>query len=327
MRSSEPVDIRKKTGTFKSFDGTPIYYEVRGQGRPIFLCYGIACLINHWTHQIRYFSHEYQTIVFDYRGHHKTPIPKDLENLSLDAICKDMHGLMKHLGIERASFWGHSYGVMLLLKFFDLFPEAISNLVFINGFASNPLHGMLGGSAAPKLFHLFKEGFKAYPTALSTLWKTTVSNPLMIPLASLAGGFNMNLTSMKDMEVYARGVATMDLNAFITLFEQMMAYDASGVLEKIDVPTLVISGTKDGVTPLAHQERIHKAIKGSQFLRVPYGSHCTQLDHPDFVNLRIEKFLRASGYMPKPETEPPSDLHTAAGSLKRGRKRRAKPWD
>lgn len=291
-------DIRKQTGTYISFDGTPIYYEVRGHGKPVFLCYGIACLMNHWVHQIRYFSQNYQTIVFDYRGHHKTPAPVDREQLSLDAICRDMKGLMDHLEIKKASFWGHSYGVMVLLRFFDMFPEAVSNLVFINGFATNPIKGMFGVDAGPAVFRLFKEGYKNFPTTFSTIWKAAITNPLAIPLSSLAGGFNLNLTHMRDIEVYARGVGSMDLDVFISLFDQMMKYDGSDVLSQINVPTLIISGSKDGVTPLAHQEKMHKKIKGSQFLRVPYGSHCTQLDLPDFVNLRIEKFLNEIGYAP-----------------------------
>jgi pimeloyl-ACP methyl ester carboxylesterase len=289
-------EVAKRTGTFESFDGTPIYYEVRGEGKPIIFCYGIACLMNHWVHQLRYFSQGYQTIVFDYRGHHNTPAPKDHENLSLDAICRDMKGLLEHLGLETAAFCGHSYGVMILLRFFDMYPKAVSNMVFINGFSSNPIKGMFGLDAVAPAFKLFKEGFKTMPTTLSSLWRAAVTNPLAIPITSLVGGFNMSLASMKDMEVYARGVAALDLDSFITLFDQMMTYDASGVLDRIDVPTLIISGTKDGVTPQSHQRRMHEKIKGSQFLSVPYGSHCTQLDLPDFVNLRIDKFYSEQGY-------------------------------
>lgn len=292
-------DVPKRTGTFESFDGTPIYYEVRGEGRPIVLCYGIACLINHWTHQLRYFSHEYQTIVFDYRGHHGTPAPADRGNLSIDAICRDMKGLMGHLGIEQASFWGHSYGAMILLRFIDMFPKSVSNLVFINGFATNPIRNMFGVDAVAPAFRLFKEGHKNFPSTLSTLWRSIVTNPLVIPLASLAGGFNLQLTSMKDIEVYARGVASMDLDVFIQLFDQMMNYDGTGVLDRIEVPTLIISGSKDGVTPQERQQDMHNKISGSQFLSVPYGSHCTQLDLPEFVNLRIEKFLNEIGYKPR----------------------------
>ena len=297
---SSSVDVSKRVGTFKSFDGTPIYYEVRGQGKPIVMCYGIGCLINHWTHQLRHFSQDYQTIVFDYRGHHQTPAPENRENLSIDAICRDMQGLLEHLGIKQASFWGHSYGVQILLRFYDMFPQSVSNLVFINGFASNPIKGMFGGvlgmDTITSVFKIFRQGHRKFPETLSQFWKTAVTSPLAIPLSAMAGGFNLSLTKIKDIEVYARGVGSMDLDVFISLFDQMMKYDGSAVLDRIEVPTLIISGSKDGVTPLSTQERMHQRIRGSQFLRVPYGSHCTQLDLPDFVNLRIEKFLQGIGF-------------------------------
>lgn len=289
-------DVSKETGTFKSFDGTPIYYEVRGSGPPIVLCYGIACLINHWTHQIKYFSRDYQTIVLDYRGHHLSPAPENRENLTLDAICQDIKGLGDHLGFDQASFWGHSFGVQILLRYYDMFPKSVANLVFINGFAINPIQGMFGVDAVSSVFRLFKEGYRTFPETLSRVWRAAVTNPLAIPLSSLAGGFNLSLTSMKDIEVYARGVAAMDLDVFIALFDQMMKYDGSPVLDRIEVPTLIISGNKDGVTPMSHQERMQQRIRGSQLMHVPYGSHCTQLDLPDFVNLRIEKFLQENHY-------------------------------
>lgn len=289
-------DVIKRTGTFESFDGTPIYYEVRGTGRPIFLCYGLACLMNHWTHQVKYFSERYQTVLLDYRGHHRSPAPENRENLNLDALCRDIKGLADHLEIRNASFWGHSLGVQILLRLYDMHPELVHNLVFINGFASNPISGMFGTDTVATGFQLVKEGYKILPGTFSYLWKWGVENPLSIPLSALAGGFNLSLTSLKDIEVYARGVAAIDLNVFIALFEQMMKYDATPVLDRIKAPTLIISGNKDGVTPPSHQEVMHKRIKGSQLLKVPYGSHCTQLDLPDYVNLRIERFLGELAY-------------------------------
>ena len=85
----------------------------------------------------------------------------------------------------------------------------------------------------------------------------------------------------------------MDLNAFIQLFESMMNYDGKPVLSRIQAPTIVIGGKKDSVTPQRHQEEMHQLIKGSDFFMVPYGSHCTQLDMPELVNLKIERFLKS----------------------------------
>lgn len=288
--------ISKTTGTFKSFDGTKIYYETRGEGRPIVMAYGIGCLINHWQPQIKTFSENYKTVVFDYRAHHRSDIPQDHSQISIEALAKDIIALCHHLELPPASFWGHSFGTQVLLKTYDLAPEIFHNMVNINGFASDPIQGMFGNGVASKLFEFIKGGFDTAPETLTYLWKLAVNNPLAIHTSALLGGFNINLTSLKDIEIYSKGVASMDLNAFLRLFEDMMKYDARPVYEKVKIPTLVIGGKKDSVTPQKYQEEMHLRIHDSQFLMVPYGSHCTQLDMPDLVNLRIQKFLKDCGY-------------------------------
>lgn len=288
--------VSKETGYFKSFDGTRIYYEVRGQGKPILLAYGIGCLTNHWQHQIKYFSQHYKTISFDYRAHHRSDIPSDRSQLSIDAIAQDIGGLLGHLELKRASLWGHSFGAQILTRTYDMYRDAVANMVFINGFVSDPIRGMFGNDLATSFFGIFKTGYEALPETLSYLWKRMVNNPIAIQASALAGGFNLNLTSLKDIEIYTRGVASLDLDAFIAIFEHMMKFDGQPLLDRIDCPVLIISGSKDTVTPVSVQEDMNHRIRNSQLLVVPYGSHCTQLDMPEMVNLRIEKFLKENSY-------------------------------
>lgn len=288
--------VSKNTGTFKSYDGTKIYYEVRGSGRPVIFAYGIGCLTNHWRHQIKHFSQYYQTIVFDYRAHHKSEVPMDRSQISIDALARDLHALMDHLGHKKAAFVGHSFATQVLLRSYDIAPEYFHDMVFINGFASDPIKGMFGNEMASKAFELLKSGFDTAPETISYIWRMLVNNPVAVHATALMGGFNLSLTALKDVEIYTRGVASMDLKAFLTLFENMMNYDGRPVFDRIEVPTLIIGGKKDSVTPTRYQEEMHLRIKNSQFMLVPYGSHCTQLDMPDYVNLRIEKFFESIGY-------------------------------
>ncbi len=297
--------VIKRTGYFKSFDGTRIYYEVRcpsddpnNTAKPLVFAYGIGCLINHWQYQIKAFSGSYKTIVFDYRGHHKSDLPVDRESMTIDGLARDLNLLMDHLELERASFWGHSFGAQVLIRAYDLAPQYFDNLVFINGFASDPITGMFGNGVASQLFRYFKTGFDYAPETLTYLWEKGTANPFSVQLAALLGGFNIHLTSLKDIEIYLRGVSALDMAAFLRLFQDMMDYDGRPVYERIEVPTLIISGAKDSITPQKYQEDMNKKIKGSEFQLVPYGSHCTQLDMPDFVNLRVERFLESSGYSP-----------------------------
>lgn len=297
--------IAKATGYVKSFDGTRIYYEIRGEGRPIVMAYGIGCLVNHWQHQVKTFSENYQTIVFDYRAHHNSEQPQDRTNLSIDAIARDIKYLMGHLEIPKASFWGHSFGCQVLTRCCDIYPEFFDNIVFINGFASNPIKGMFGTDLVTSAFHNIKRGYDVLPETFKELWRFTTNNSLAVQLTALAGGFNLNLTHLKDIEIYLRGLSKVDLESFLQLFENMMNYDGRPVFDRIDVPVLIIGGSKDSVTPQKYQEEMHLKIRNSQFLMVPYGSHCTQLDMPEYVNLRIEKFLKSIGYDKAPSIKGP----------------------
>ena len=289
-------EVQKRTGYVESFDGTPIYYEVRGEGRPVFLAYGIGCLINHWRHQIKYFSQKYQTIVIDYRGHHKSSTPENRAHLNIDAIAKDIIAVCEALEIETASFWGHSFGTQVLLRAYDLKPELFENLVFVNGFATNPMKGMFGIDIDP-VFRNLKKSFETMPETISTLWRLGVDNPISTRLVGLTGGFNINLTSFKDIQVYAKGVAAIEFDVFIEVFESMVNFNGTAILTSVEKPCLIIGGSKDSVTPLEFQKVLHQSVKGSKLQIIPYGSHCSQLDMPDLVNLRIEKFLSEIKYI------------------------------
>ncbi|WP_413289511.1 alpha/beta fold hydrolase [Bdellovibrio sp. HCB337] len=284
--------VEKESGIFESFDKTPIYYEVRGQGEPLVLIYGIACLMNHWHHQMEYFSKHYKVITFDIRGHHKSQPLGNPQNLKISDIVQDMMGLMEHLNISKAHFGGHSFGAPLLLELFRQKPELVASMTFINGFSKNPIKGMFGLDVVEPFYYFVKEQYEKAPDLWTTLWRMTVDNPLSMLLAGAAGGFNLKLTHFKDIEVYARGVARMDLRTFIVLFEELMKFDGEDILPLVKIPTLIISGEKDNVTPQKFQYEFHQKISGSEFVLVPYGSHCTQLDFPDYINMKIEAFLK-----------------------------------
>lgn len=284
--------VEKQTGSFQSFDGTPIYFESRGKGEPLVLVYGIACLMNHWHHQVDAFSEHYRVITFDLRGHHKSLPLGNPQNLKIADVAKDLIGLMDHLGLPKAHFAGHSFGVPILLEFYKLAPERVSSFIFINGFSKNPLKGMFGLDVVEPFFFFMKEQYAKAPDLWTTLWRKVVDNPLAMILAGAAGGFNLKLTQFKDIEVYTRGVARMDLRIFMEMMEELMRFDGEEILPLIQVPTLIISGEKDNVTPMKFQIEFQQKIANSEYVLVPYGSHCTQLDFPEYVNTRIATFLK-----------------------------------
>lgn len=283
--------IKLETGYFNSFDNTPIYFEKRGEGEPLIFVYGIACLMNHWHHQVEYFSKTRQVITFDLRGHHKSADLKNSTTLNLNSMALDIVGLCEHLKIKKADFAGHSFGGPIILELYKIKPELFNSICLVNAFAKNPIKNMFGLDVVEPFYKYLRSQYEKSPELWSTVWRHAVDNPVSMQLAALAGGFNISLTHFKDIEVYARGVARMELSVFFQLFEELMNFDGEDILKEISVPTLIVSGEKDGVTPRSFQVHLHETIGGSELFSIPYGSHCCQLDFPDYFNLRYEKFL------------------------------------
>lgn len=283
--------IEKTTGSFKAFDGTPIYYETRGKGDPIVFIYGIACLMNHWHLQVEHFAKTHQVILFDIRGHHKSTPVTNTNNFKFEHLAFDVKGLLNHLNIKQAHFVGHSFGVPYLIKTYEQFPEIFSSMTFINGFARNPLKKLFGFEFVEPLFNFLREQHRKSPDLWNNLWRGMIDNPLAFQIAALAGGFNIRLTQFKDIEMYGRGVSRLELVYFFELFEQLLQFDGVNVLQKISCPTLIIAGDRDMLTPVSFQKEMHQAIKDSEYLMIPYGSHCSQLDFPEFVNLKFHEFI------------------------------------
>ncbi len=317
--------VIKKHGHFKSFDGTKIYYETRGEGVPIIFCYGIGCQIHNWRFQSRHFSEEHTAVVWDYRAHYKSEKPKQIENMSIEAIAKDLEILVKHLGYKKAHFVGHSFGGQVLFKAFELAPEIFQSISLINCFAEDPVSNMFGNGSVSKIFKLAKKTNQMAPETLKLLWKAAVDNPLSGQVAGLLGGFNLRLIQLSDIEVYLRGTASLDLGCYLTLFENMMNYNATKILQTIKCPTLIISGTKDAITPPEYQLSMHKAIQGSELVEFPYGSHATQLDMPNLVNVSLEKFLNKKRKTTKKKASKKASKKTSkkAGTKKASKKKTA----
>lgn len=286
--------VPKTRGTFETFDKTKIYYEVRGEGEPVIWIYGIACLINHFHHQVTDFAKDHRSIIFDLRGHNRSAVPKNLKNMTVQSMAKDIVALVDHLGIEKAHFVGHSFGVPILIDFSELAPDRALSFTFINGFAKNPIQGMFGLDLPAKIFQLAKGAHTLIPEVWNPLFKKVVQNPLTMALSGLLGGFNLAKTEWKDIEIYSRAVSEMSLEMFIPLFEDMMNYNGEERAAQIRTPTLVLAGDKDFVTPLSFQKDLHHLIQGSRYIVVENGSHCTQLDFPDLVNAKIRAHIKKS---------------------------------
>jgi len=67
--------------------------------------------------------------------------------------------------------------------------------------------------------------------------------------------------------------------------------NATPLLGTINVPTLVVAGDRDQITPLDGMLAMHRAIKGSAFACVPNSGHLAPVEQPEIFAAILRKFM------------------------------------
>ncbi len=285
-----------KEGFVKSQDNTQIYYHMEGdrsatQDIPLIFCYGIVCSIYQWKYQLSHFSKNHLVVYFDYRGHNRSQTPKDPSHLTFKGCAEDLYAVMKKLHIKKAVLLGHSMGVNVIFQFAATYPERTAGLVAICGTLSNPFKTMFNTDFSLAGFEFLKIAYLKFPKQFPKIWKKTIPSPMSRLITGLLG-FTPKFTKRRDVKIYLDGVAKQPPSTFLHFLQEMAHFDGDEILSKIKAPALIIGGAKDFIIPIQNQYAIYRKMKKqAQFLRVPQGSHCSHMDMPELVNLRIEKFL------------------------------------
>ena len=107
------------SGYFSSFDGTKIYYEVAGKGKPLLLVHGFIVDGRSWKRAALYnelLEKGYQVIIPDLRGNGRSGKPQDSLAYDNDAEAKDLMLLMNFFKIKKYSVVGYSRGSIITAR-------------------------------------------------------------------------------------------------------------------------------------------------------------------------------------------------------------------
>jgi 3-oxoadipate enol-lactonase len=106
------------------------------------------------------------------------------------------------------------------------------------------------------------------------------------------------LAQPADPAVRAEFVETMahiDPAAYRIGAEAVWLADQRDRAAAIDVPTLVICGSEDKVTPPALSHELRELVSGARYAEIEGAGHLTNLEKPDAFNRLIEEFIRSPG--------------------------------
>jgi len=286
-----PVEERR----FVSFDGTEIAYQAVGQGRPILLCNGLGGSWEAWSHQIQYFRDRYRLLSWDYRGLYGSSLPADPDALGIADHARDGLHLLREEGADRAAIVGWSMGVQVGLEMFRAAPERVASLAMLNGLPGRPWDYVFNLSLVGRLLPPFLRSLRSMPRTIEAVVRQATRLPDPGEWAKRIGLAARTLDEQVVAELVAK-LRMVDMDTFIRLLERMGEHDGWDLLPLIDVPTLIIAGSRDVFTPRSAAERMARRIRGSEVMLLPGATHYAALEYPEMLNLRLEKFLRERGY-------------------------------
>ncbi|RME02719.1 MAG: alpha/beta hydrolase [Deltaproteobacteria bacterium] len=282
-----------------SFDGTEIAYQLTGEGpRTIVLANGLGGTYAAWSLFVEAFRDRYRILSWDYRGLYDSACPKDRKTLQIPFHCEDLRLIMDAEGIDRAILAGWSMGVQVILEFCGRHPERVAALIPINGAFGRPFETVpyvpFPGRLLPLLLRLMRRSVGVLQPSVRWISK----NPRLVYEVIRRVGLIKPHTPREIFEDLAHAFMNLDLDVYCEIMERLGEHDASWALDKITVPTLIVASGHDIMTPPMVAHKMMLKIPHAEYLHIPMGTHYAPLEFAEFLNLRIEKFLRDHDLLP-----------------------------
>lgn len=278
-------------------DGEVLAYQIHGSpgATPIVTLHGLVSSISHWSYFTPYYAKARPVVSWEYRGHGGHAAPRDPASVSVAQFAHDAHAVIRAAELPPSIIAGLSFGVQVALEVWRHHRESVRALVLICGTAGHPLDRI---SPSPMLRRLAAELVRALASQrviagpLLSLLRSKTGTRIACELAYLTGGAHRDACPTDVLEQlfgHVGGLAPSVLGEITASYLEHSAWD---VLPTIDVPTLIIAGDKDQLTPVSTAERMQRAIRGSELVVFPGHTHLVQVEKPAEVHAAIDDFLK-----------------------------------
>ena len=263
---------------FAAPDGTRFYYELAGAGPALVFLHAGITDGRMWNEQFRAFAREHTVLRYDRRGFGQTEAVSGPFSHRLD-----LHDMLAHLGIERATLVGCSQGGKIALDFALEQAEMVESLVLV----ASALGGYKFDGTPPQQLEELEEAERLGDLARVNelelqIW---VDGPHRLP-AQVDPEFRERVREMN-------GVALS--STFEQGREQLLEPAAVSRLDEVRVPTLIVVGELDTPHTLAVSAVLAERIGGARRVVIEGVAHLPSMERPAVFNRIVSGFLREQG--------------------------------
>jgi len=259
------------TTTVNNFN---LSYDDLGEGSiPIIFLHGFPFDKSMWQIQLDFLKSSNRVIACDIRAFGKS---RDEESsLSIELFADDLIKFMDTLNIERAIVCGLSMGGFVTLTAFKLYPRRFEALVLCDT-------------------QCIADTIDVKEKRYGIIDEIEVDGATKFNNAFIKSVFSKDsLSSKKELVEQLRGVVFSNSEHVIKMGLTALAErsETCSTLNEITIPTLIICGREDTVTPLAQSEFMNTGIKGSELRVIDNAGHVSNLEQPQAFNKHLLDFL------------------------------------
>jgi pimeloyl-ACP methyl ester carboxylesterase len=266
-------------------DGTPLYYQDWGAGRPVVLIHGWPLNADMWEYQAGFLAQNgFRVIAYDRRGFGRSGKPWD--GYDYDTLADDLQAILENLDLHQAAIVGFSMGGGEVARY-------------------------LGRHGAGRISHA------ALVSAVTPFLLQTQDNPDGVPqsvfddfIAQLKADRPHFLTGF-GKKFFGMGLVTSPVSSEILQWAANLALQASphATIECVrafsgtdfrrdmaafSVKTLIVHGDGDETVPIkVAGAPAAKLVPGARFLTYPAAPHALVVTEKDRFNADLLKFLKS----------------------------------
>ena len=277
-----------------SADGTPLHAEIHGpdHGPTVVLAHGWMCTSAVWHRQVRALDEDFRVVTYDQRGHGRTP-PASHGDYSSDALAADLAAVLDQAVPhgEKVIVAGHSMGAMAVVAWAHTHrQEAVRRLA---------------GAA------LINAGFEQLVRRSTIMPLPAVLAPMRTTIGKRILGVRLRLPSRSN-PVLSRLIRTIALGpaaspADLALCTQMFlgcptparaalgatlaTLDLAHALPALTVPTIVIAGRHDRLTPPVHAREAASVLPDATLVELSGVGHMIPIEAPAEVTHHLRQLV------------------------------------
>jgi len=255
---------------FTVVDGLRFQCTQEGQGTDLILIHGLGGSLHDWDACTPDLARYHRVLRWDVRGFGDSDKPPGPYSPQL--FARDLAGLAHACGVTRAHVAGISMGGVIAQRFTLDYPELVQSLTLISTSSEVSIQAQ---TAWEKMAAVIEQrGFSAHAGFAERIF---------------APGFvKAHPEIVRDMSTRT---AANDPRAYAAAARAIGAYHWTADLNRIQVPTLILQGLEDALTPPGGSVRMQRVLPHSRLLLIPECGHVVPEEKPELFTHTLLAFL------------------------------------